>query len=254
MTMKIKNLDGKKFGRLTAIKRDTKKKGTYWICKCGCGKEKSINASSLVEGNTKSCGCLAKEICRTTKNGRPTELNGIHRQYKMDAKKRGYVFDLTLDDVEQLIKNNCFYCGIPPYRTYKSHRTSEDYLYNGIDRINNDVGYVKNNCVTSCKPCNRAKDIMSYVEFVNWIKRIRTHHFYSVSQKSPAVLMDELVTTLLKLWYAQEDITKSPENSQQALSAAKKAQSLNARRTALIKAIDACLGYELNTVTDKTYE
>lgn len=62
---KLIDLTGKKFGRLTAIKRDeniSSKKGAYWICKCNCGNEKSIKSASLINGSTKSCGCLNKEI------------------------------------------------------------------------------------------------------------------------------------------------------------------------------------------------
>lgn len=45
-----------------------------------------------------------------------------------------------------------------------------DYTYNGIDRVNNDIGYIKNNCIPCCKICNRAKNSMSYDDFLNWIK------------------------------------------------------------------------------------
>lgn len=51
------------FGKLTVLKRDitTQKKGLYWICQCECGNKTSVYSTSLKNGNTKSCGCLAKE-------------------------------------------------------------------------------------------------------------------------------------------------------------------------------------------------
>ena len=55
----LKNLEKKKFGKLTAIKYVKNRK---WICKCSCGKLKEINSSSLLRGLTKSCGCLRKKI------------------------------------------------------------------------------------------------------------------------------------------------------------------------------------------------
>lgn len=32
----------------------------YWKCKCDCGKLCSVSATSIVSGNTKSCGCILK--------------------------------------------------------------------------------------------------------------------------------------------------------------------------------------------------
>lgn len=58
------DLSGQEFGRLTVISLDldTDKKGAYWICQCECGTIKSINAKSLKQHKTLSCGCLGKEI------------------------------------------------------------------------------------------------------------------------------------------------------------------------------------------------
>ena len=57
----IKDLTGKRFGRLTVLRIDNKRtKGkTYWLCRCECGKEKSIRADTLKV--VRSCGCLKKE-------------------------------------------------------------------------------------------------------------------------------------------------------------------------------------------------
>lgn len=57
------DLSGQVFGRLTALYPLEERRNTHivWHCKCSCGKECDIVASSLVSGNTKSCGCLKKE-------------------------------------------------------------------------------------------------------------------------------------------------------------------------------------------------
>lgn len=50
---------GKKFGKLTAIKRvEGKGHHLYYLFKCDCGKEKIISKEAVVEGKTKSCGCM----------------------------------------------------------------------------------------------------------------------------------------------------------------------------------------------------
>ena len=69
------DLTGRKFGRLTVIKRSYPNKwgNAMWLCRCKCGREKIIVSNSLRRGNTKSCGCLHKEttikqiIYRTTR-------------------------------------------------------------------------------------------------------------------------------------------------------------------------------------------
>ena len=62
---RFKDLAGRKFGKLTAIKlADYKRnngrhgKKLVWKCACDCGGEKDVAGSDLKSGNTKSCGCL----------------------------------------------------------------------------------------------------------------------------------------------------------------------------------------------------
>lgn len=56
-----------RFGRLTVIERAKDKeypsgaKLTAWKCRCDCGNETVVLASSLKSGNTKSCGCIRSE-------------------------------------------------------------------------------------------------------------------------------------------------------------------------------------------------
>lgn len=53
------NLIGFKFGRLSPIKYQEKRKQIhFWLCKCDCGKEKIVARNGLITGNSKSCGCF----------------------------------------------------------------------------------------------------------------------------------------------------------------------------------------------------
>lgn len=58
------DLTGNRFGRLVVVSRgESSASGfTRWICKCDCGGESLVLTASLNSGNTKSCGCLHKEI------------------------------------------------------------------------------------------------------------------------------------------------------------------------------------------------
>lgn len=54
--MKPLDLTGMVFGDLTALEISEKRNGKIlWLCRCTCGAEKSIYATHLVRGNTKSC-------------------------------------------------------------------------------------------------------------------------------------------------------------------------------------------------------
>jgi hypothetical protein len=73
-----------------------------------------------------------------------------------------------------------------------------------------------------------------------------------IEKKSIGFMIDELITTSMKCWYAQEGIMAHGSDEEIA-KAAIKAQQLNARRNALIRAIDCRLGEFDITLTDKTY-
>ncbi len=62
---KIKDLAGKRFGRLIAIEpteRRDSKGSVFWKCRCDCGNETEVDENSLTSGNTVSCGCRKSEV------------------------------------------------------------------------------------------------------------------------------------------------------------------------------------------------
>ena len=59
---RFRDLSGQRFGRLTVIERaENMGSATRWKCLCDCGKESIAHAGSIVDGGTKSCGCLRLE-------------------------------------------------------------------------------------------------------------------------------------------------------------------------------------------------
>ena len=68
------DLVGQKIGRWTVqylLEERTKKRGKIYHCKCECGNEKDVPAETLRRGESKSCGCLNRELaaerCRATR-------------------------------------------------------------------------------------------------------------------------------------------------------------------------------------------
>jgi len=57
------NIVGESFGRLKVLSFDkVVKEKSIWKCICECGNELSVAGHSLKSGNTKSCGCIHKEV------------------------------------------------------------------------------------------------------------------------------------------------------------------------------------------------
>lgn len=60
--VKIKDLTGQIFGRLTIVKFSHRTTSTYWICRCECGNIVTVSAGNLNGGSTNSCRCLQNEM------------------------------------------------------------------------------------------------------------------------------------------------------------------------------------------------
>ena len=100
-------------------------------------------------------------------------FNHLCIRYKNSAKHRSLKFKLSKEQIRSLTSQRCFYCDVEPSQCYQATRkTNGSYTYNGIDRIDNTLGYVLNNCVTCCKVCNKMKGTLSHKEFIEHIKKI----------------------------------------------------------------------------------
>lgn len=164
---------GERFGRLVIIAKAPGRK--KWLVRCDCGVEKVVIYGNL-KTSTKSCGCLksegnwAKDV-----SGVPFGMstrNTTLLEYKLGAKSRNLNWDLLDEQFDILTKANCHYCGREPSNIKKSKYNKGDFVYQGIDRIDNSKGYEIKNCVPCCKICNRAKDTMTQEDFYSWIDMV----------------------------------------------------------------------------------
>lgn len=88
---RIKDLTGKKFGRLTVIKLSHTNNGySYWVCKCDCSKNKEIIISGqcLREGKTKSCKCYKDEVDKKRCKENHPQWNTNREQVKLNKKMK----------------------------------------------------------------------------------------------------------------------------------------------------------------------
>ncbi len=63
---RAEDLAGRRFGRLTVLRRAEGPGIVRWHCRCDCGKETVVSAVQLKTGKTRSCGCMKNEVSYTT--------------------------------------------------------------------------------------------------------------------------------------------------------------------------------------------
>lgn len=210
--LRIKFKSNQKFNKLTTISYTGK---SIWLCQCECGSFTLIKTDKL--GKTKSCGCIKKEISnKNIKNAiakrirySPTESSArrIWQSYcRIDkcTTKNPYI---SFEDFYLLSQNNCFYCGSVPsnrfnifcYGYYKNKNIIKNdglFIYNGLDRINNNKPHTKDNCVSCCIICNRAKNNRSIEEFNEFIKKLRINNSYK--EPIDKILLNNKIKQIIK--------------------------------------------------------
>jgi hypothetical protein len=170
------------FGDLTVVNVQSNRGDQYVLCSCLCGKEKDVRIYSLRNGNTTSCGCRLYSIRK--KGGNYQTYGWAYKIYKRNAKKQKRRFDIDLEEFKYLTSLNCHYCGSEPrlVNRYSEGNRGKNYQkgtveiayakINGLDRKNNNLGYVPGNCLPCCAICNRAKREMSFEDFNDWISQM----------------------------------------------------------------------------------
>ena len=177
----LTKLIGFKSDRLTVIEMShIKNRRTYWKCICSCGNYITSIGKNIKNGNTTSCGCKRKETLRKLRMlpYGESSFNQVYKSYINGASSRGLEFNISKDVFRKITKEECFYCGVLPRQMSKVHnyfRTGA-YIYNGIDRYDNNKGYVEDNIVPCCKNCNTMKMSLDVNTFLDIISRIYERH------------------------------------------------------------------------------
>ena len=144
-------------------------------CNCGCERERTIG--NMRRHSTKCVRCFSM----------PQGESGFNKLFydlKQKAKERGGSFNISKDDAKKLTSRPCHYCGAEP--SYLSRPSSSgvrrgtwgDYLYNGLDWVNNSsYDYDLHNVVPCCGLGNHAKHTMSVEKFEAWLDRVAKFRF-----------------------------------------------------------------------------
>jgi len=144
--MKLIDLTGQRFGRLTVLRRDH---GKFWECRCDCGNTCIVNRDHLGR-DTNSCGCLRREVT--------SAMHRRHGETKTRLHKIWCSMNERCNNPNTDMSYVYFQRGIKVCDEWKSYEAFRDWaLANGydpnakrgvttIDRIDNDKGYSPDNC------------------------------------------------------------------------------------------------------------
>lgn len=137
----VKNLIGHKFGKLTVIGfAFTRRKKSYWICNCDCGKQTVVRRCRLVSGYTTACGCM-KGRCRNSHHLSKHPLFGLWSGI------RQRVFCKTGRQYHRYGGRGITLCkgwqSFPNFLADMDNRPGPEYT---VDRKNNDGNYSCGHC------------------------------------------------------------------------------------------------------------
>jgi hypothetical protein len=161
--------------RIRDRKRNDKKRQDDTLClDCGNKLTEKVRAKGKHDKPLRRCIPCYEKLQAVEKARVPRERNYkaeafankhvIWNHYVKGAKKRGIHFGLTKTQFESMIIQPCFYCDY-----------CKEGEVNGVDRKNNQEGYVESNVVPCCQTCNQAKGAQHPQEFVDKLQAI---HLY----------------------------------------------------------------------------
>ena len=131
------DITGQKFGRLTALKDSSERKGgeVVWLCQCDCGSLLKVRSYDLRRGHTSSCGCLRSKGEEKIKNiFSQNNINYISQKTFADCvNDRGNLlkFDIYLEEMNYCIE----YDGDIHYDVEHSRGWFNDEYREGIKNI-----------------------------------------------------------------------------------------------------------------------
>ena len=88
----LRDISGRRFGRLVALARDGKNdnRESFWLCLCDCGTQARVLHGNLTSGTSKSCGCLQADNRRARRKDftglRSGRLVALHLSGRQDRR------------------------------------------------------------------------------------------------------------------------------------------------------------------------
>ena len=141
------DLCGKRFGKLTVIKRvENRNNKPAWLCICDCGNKSIGRGSDLRMGKHRSCGCL--RINAITKHGNTKHGGWRSREYSTWIAMKSRCYNPNATGYHRYGGRGITVCdqwrdSFPNFLADMGKRTTPKHT---IERIDNDGDYCPENC------------------------------------------------------------------------------------------------------------
>lgn len=152
--MKKMDLKGQKYSRLLVMSEAPNVNvRTAWNCVCDCGREVVVTTHSLRSGNTKSCGCLAKETASKNYTTHGAGYEPWIAQWRAMVRRTTNPKDVSYEHYKKRgisIEPDFI---VDPWAFYEEIGEYPGKNYT-IERIDNDKGYLRGNIKWATQAAN----------------------------------------------------------------------------------------------------
>ncbi len=196
------NIDwiGREFGLWRVLSQG--KRDGYLLCLCqGCNNQKEVGKQTLKRGTSTKCLQCRYRSQRGKQYpwGPPQSslsveeifVNRLFYRYRQHAEERGLEWKLTREEFSSIIKRDCYWGGCAPkMRFMRKHKKDVKrgrdvgMIANGIDRLDNSLGYTLDNTVPCCKEHNTMKSSLPANRFLELVKSVYMLHCRGVDESS----------------------------------------------------------------------
>jgi len=173
-----RDITGETFGYWTVVEKDVPqfgKRNSRWICRCVCGNTKSLLRFTLVNGSSKSCGCMSHKNLKGVNKTHGMSKTRLYREWLAMKNRCRYQYNKNAENyylkgikVCEEWNNN--------FEAFQSWALSNGYGDNlTLDRIDNALGYSPNNCRwVSLAEQSRNRTNTIFVDYNGQMKCLRT--------------------------------------------------------------------------------
>ena len=140
--------------------------------------EKDTNATHIIALREKHDMTITSDVSTLQEKQEKITISvpELWRCVQKNAYSRALLFTISEMDFDRLVIQPCYYCG------FKSVSR-----LNGIDRIDNNKGYILQNCITCCKMCNLFKNMLHPIEFLDKVNAIYSYTKFAIPIAFPTI-------------------------------------------------------------------
>lgn len=171
---------GKMFNNIKVLSRSDKHKRVYYKCECvKCNHKVYLEINQIQkEYNCPKCKVIQKHEISYHK------YNLVWYRLIRGAEQRGLIFDVTKDYIFDLLKQQNYKCAYTGTNIYLPEKTRLDTYTASLDRIDNNLGYVKGNLQWIHKDINRLKWKWSEKQFLSMVNEIYNYKIQGINNEA----------------------------------------------------------------------